>query len=291
MKLAEINPYIRRAMRSVLPPLWQINQRIILDYELILIESGCVQLTYNHNTYLCKQGDVLLLCPNVPHTFCSPTGVSQPHIHFDLQYDILSEQVFICFRDFPDLAPHERLLIRQNVLSQYLSSPLLKICNMADFSEHFYRIIDSQNHHSLSCKASMLTLLEAIMTDNSLDLFLEKPQLPSIAIQVKEYLDVNYCQNISLSALEKQFSYSKFYIEKCFKKETGLSVIAYRNQKRMVAAVELLGKHSVSETGQLLGYSSIYAFSQAFSRHYGKSPTEYMATTLDNTRHLLDNGK
>ena len=277
MKLAEINPYIRRAMRSYLPPLWRINQRIILDYEIIYVESGHFQLTYDHCTYSCKAGDVMFLCPNISHTLFTDMGVSQPHIHFDVQYDPSSEQVFICFRDYPELSPQERRLIRKNIFPQLTPSPLLKIQDHAAFLELFYSIIDAPNHQSLSCKTSMLALLEMIIADNVPNALMPAPQTASIAAQIKEFLDANFCQNISLSALEKQFSYSKFYIEKCFKKETGLSVMQYRNQKRMAAALELLKSHCVSETGRLLGYSSIYTFSQAFSTFYGESPTKYLA--------------
>ena len=277
MKLAEINPYIRRAMRSYLPPLWRINQRIILDYEIIYVESGHFQLTYDHCTYSCKAGDVIFLCPNISHTLFTDMGVSQPHIHFDVQYDPSSEQVFICFRDYPELSPQERRLIRKNIFPQLTPSPLLKIQDHAAFLELFYSIIDAPNHQSLSCKTSMLALLEIIIADNVPNALMPAPQTASIAAQIKEFLDANFCQNISLSALEKQFSYSKFYIEKCFKKETGLSVMQYRNQKRMAAALELLKSHCVSETGRLLGYSSIYTFSQAFSTFYGESPTKYLA--------------
>lgn len=277
MKLAEINPYIRRAMRSYLPPLWQINQRIILDYEIIYVESGHFQLTYNHRTYSCQAGDVVFLCPNIPHTIFSDVSVSQPHIHFDVQYDTNSEQVFICFRDCPDLSAQERRLIRKNIFPQLTGSPLLKIHDNASFLELFYRIIDAPDHQSLSCKASMLALLEMIIANNLPDALIPAPKTAPIAAQIKEFVDANFCQNISLSALEKQFSYSKFYIEKCFKKETGLSVMQYRNRKRMNAALELLKNHSVSETGQLLGYSSIYTFSQAFCAFYGESPTKYLA--------------
>ena len=232
MKLAEINPYIRRAMRSYLPPLWRINQRIILDYEIIYVESGHFQLTYDHCTYSCKAGDVIFLCPNISHTLFTDIGVSQPHIHFDVQYDPSSEQVFICFRDYPELSPQERRLIRKNIFPQLTPSPLLKIQDHAAFLELFYRIIDAPNHQSLSCKTSMLALLEIIIADNVPNALMPAPQTASIAAQIKEFLDANFCQNISLSALEKQFSYSKFYIAKAYGCRTGTfeKPLCFRNR-------------------------------------------------------------
>ena len=40
MNIHEINPYIRHAAPSSIHPPLHINRRIILDYELLYVESG-----------------------------------------------------------------------------------------------------------------------------------------------------------------------------------------------------------------------------------------------------------
>lgn len=277
MNILEINPYIRRAMQSELSPMSRINRRIILDYELLYVESGEFLLTYNENEYLCKKGDILLLCPGIPHSFqMQHSTLVQPHIHFDFKYDFQSEKVFICFQDFCDLTLTERALIRENVFPQLKNSPYLKINDKGDFLDIFYEIIHTRENNSLSCKSKMLCLLQAIISENAPEFFYPAPDSSATAFHIKSYIDSNYEQDIQLYTLEKQFGYSKFYIEKLFKQAYGISVINYRNHKRMDAAVNLLKEHSVSKTAQLLGFSSIYAFSRAFRSAYGASPTKFI---------------
>lgn len=275
MNIHKINPYIRHVMHSELPPQTHINRRIILDYELLYIESGKLMLTYNEKDFLCKAGDILLLCPNIPHTFHVIETLSQPHIHFDVKYDAQSEQVFVSFQDYNELTAEEHHLIRNNIFPNLTSSPFLNIVDKEEFLKTFFEVVDHKNLASLGCKAKMLCLLETIMSDNTSTTTIPLPTVTNIAPLVKSYIDANYDQNISLYLLERQFDYSKYYIERLFKKEYGISVMTYRNKKRMESAVSLLEEHSVSVTAELLGFPSIYAFSRAFQTYYGASPSKY----------------
>lgn len=280
MNILEINPYIRYASPSAIPPPFHINRRIIFDYELLYIEDGEFLLTYNDKDFPCRKGDLLLLCPNIPHSFhILKTTLSQPHIHFDLKYDFHSEKVYICYQDYCDLTAADRKMIRENIFPQLSSFPFIKISNKGIFLETFYRIIHCKEENSLSCKSDMLSLIQMILAENPSTVFSQPATAPRVAQLIKSYIDSNYQQEISLHVLERQFDYSKFHIEKIFKQEYGISVINYRNTKRMEAAVRLLTEHSVSKTAQMLGYSSIYAFSRAFRQTYGVSPTRYFNTT------------
>lgn len=277
MNILEINPYIRHAGQSTILVPYHINRRIILDYELLYVEDGEFVLTYNEKDYFCPKGTILFLCPNVPHSFHVLTqDLVQPNIHFDLRYDLKSTQLFVCYQDYPELTPAEQTLVRENVFPQLMDSPMLKITDKEQFLKNFYDIIDAEEKHSLICKSKMLCLLQTIITENAPE-FTHIPSVNSgIAPLIKSYIDSNYDQNISLDVLEQQFDYSKFYIEKLFKQEYGVSVINYRNNKRMEAAIRLLKDHSVSETATMLGFSSIYSFSRAFRQAHGASPTKYL---------------
>lgn len=285
MNLSDINPYIRLATRSLISAPYRINQRIILDYELLYIDNGEFILNYSGHDFTCKKGDVLLICPNIPHSFhIFKTDLSQPHIHFDMKYDSVSEKVFISFQDYPSLSKEERLMIRKNIFPQPDGSPYIKLSDKDTFLNIFFSIIDTKDKQTLSCKAKMLNLLHMIVTENISTSFSSPSASSTIASLVKSYIDSNYEQEISLDTLERQFDYSKFYIEKLFKQEYGLSVINYRNTKRMETAVQLLENHSVSETALLLGFSSIYSFSRAFRTKYGTSPTKYISVKENKNR-------
>ncbi len=285
MNIAEINPYIRLAIHSELPAPFYIKRRIIFDYELIYIEGGEMTLTYDDRDYPCKEGDILLLCPGVPHSFnVSTTTLIQPHIHFDMKYDPQSEQIYICYKDYNEMNAAERAMIRENIFPAHRISPFLKISEKKKFLKTMFEIIDSSdssNPVSVSNRARMLFLIDAILSENTSILSQKNPRSSGISTHIRAFIQANYRQNITLEVLEQHFGYSKFYIEKTFKNTYGISVINYRNRKRMDAALYLLEKHSVSETASLLGYSSIYAFSNAFRSFYGVSPTTYLKSKDD----------
>lgn len=279
MNFAELNPYIRVAMHSELPAPFYIRRRVIFDYELIYIEDGEMVLTYNDTDYHVRHGDLLLLCPGIPHTFnVANKTLTQPHIHFDLKYDPQSEYVYISYKDYSEMDAPERSMIRENLFPNLSNSPFIKISDRNTFLQIFFDIIDSSAAPSkaLTRKAKMLQLLEAIIAENPPQLTSQSERSDSIAAHIRTFIRANYRQNITLDMLEQHFGYSKYYIEKIFKKAYGISVIHYRNRKRMDAALQMLQKYSVSETAHLLGYSSIYTFSNAFRTAYGRSPSKYV---------------
>ena len=277
MNILEINPYIRLALRSELPAPFVINRRVILDYELIYGEDGEFTLVYNEHSYGCKRNDLLLICPGISHSFHVPdVDVKQPHIHFDMKYDFQSEQVFICYKDLPALTPAEKSMLRENIFPQLADSPFLKISCREDFLKIFYEILDKNTPDMvLRQKVNILRLLEMIMAENGPSNRYSPTNTMKIASFIKSYIQSNYNQKISLDVLSRQFGYSKFYIEKVFRKAYGISVINYRNKKRIEAATQLLEKYSVSETAQMLGFSSIYSFSRAFHSATGLPPSRY----------------
>ena len=67
-----------------------------------------------------------------------------------------------------------------------------------------------------------------------------------------------------------------------FKNTVGLSPGQYINRLRMRKAVELIGNtdKKISEIAQILGYADQYAFSKAFRRTFGESPTEFRGSII-----------
>lgn len=74
--------------------------------------------------------------------------------------------------------------------------------------------------------------------------------------------------------------FSKSYLKKLFKTNTGYSIMDYYTHLKIERAKILIkdGKMSVSEISELLGYSSIHYFSRVFKNKTGLSPTEYKSS-------------
>jgi len=273
----EVNPYIRLAMRSELVYPFCIKRRIIMDYELIYIESGEMILEYDGMDHLCRKGDILLLRPGICHEFRGiQSDLSQPHIHFDVQYDSTSEMVPICFKDMDELSEKERLLVRQDVFGKFPAVPILNISDRSVFFNLFYRIVDNfkDDAGSLALKIAMTQLLDMIENENYPNTFAVEKTKMDICAQIKGYLKSNLYHPITLDTVEKQFNYSKFYLTKRFGREYGCSLIKYHQKLRLEHAKRLLETMSVSQVCEQMNFGSVYAFSRAFRSYFHYPPSE-----------------
>ena len=87
-----------------------------------------------------------------------------------------------------------------------------------------------------------------------------------------------YCDsNLSLEEYASMCCMSKYHFLRLFKETTGVTPMEYRNRIRIEHAKELLENSyaSVSEIGELLGYTSAAYFSDVFKRAVGVSPAAY----------------
>ena len=109
------------------------------------------------------------------------------------------------------------------------------------------------------------------MNDNFPKLLQEEKQ-PNVVYQIKDYIDAGNGLKMTLDDFAKSFFYDKFYLERKFKESFGVSLIEYRNKKRMELAKDLLKIHSVSQVSELIGYQSIYSFSRAYKSYFGYPP-------------------
>ena len=66
-----------------------------------------------------------------------------------------------------------------------------------------------------------------------------------------------------------------------FAVETGLSFAQWRQQARLLKAVELLSlKETVTAVALTVGYSSVSAFIEAFRKHFGRTPSRFFEESV-----------
>lgn len=278
-----INPYIRVAMHSVLPAGTEIKKRAIFDYELIYIEKGNFIFNYAGTDHRCKAGQFILIRPGVSHSFGGIThNLYQPHIHFDVVCTTDSPNIPVSYKDIEFFTREEHWLVQPDIFSDYPLSPFVTFSDTALVLDLFYKTIDlNRNGSPLAAKGLLTLIIDTIIRDNFPDCLSKNMEdACSIAHHVKSFIDSGQGINCQLASLEKQFSYNRFHLEKVFKKEFGVSLIAYRNNKRMQLACKMLTDRTISGVSEELGFSSIYSFSRAFKNKYGVCPSEYKNTMI-----------
>ncbi len=103
------------------------------------------------------------------------------------------------------------------------------------------------------------------------------PNKKSSVLDVKQYLDENYANKITLEELCTRFYISKYYLTHSFKEQFGLSIISYLLSVRITHAKQLLrfSSKTVEEIGYEVGISAPAYFSRVFKEVEGVSPSVY----------------
>ena len=173
-------------------------------------------------------------------------------------------------------------MISKDIFASYPKSPLVTFSDEKNVLKLFYEIVNSQNNaQGLQYKAKLTEIIANLILDNFPDFFSDSStDKYTVFQQIKDYIDAGQGLSMSLDDFEKQFSYSKFYLDRQFKKRFGSSLIEYRNQKRMQKACELLRNYSVTRVSEILGFSSVYSFSRTFKNEFGVSPANYIDENL-----------
>ncbi|MGD1822238.1 MAG: response regulator transcription factor [Pleomorphochaeta sp.] len=124
--------------------------------------------------------------------------------------------------------------------------------------------------------------------DNVIEYFKNQPTekkfsrdeaIPEAVITVKEYIECNFTNYISLDEIILDCGYSKYHISRLFKNYMNCTIMEYLLKQRMVKAKDLLinTQDTIKEISIAIGYSDPNYFSLIFKREEGVSPIQFRA--------------
>ncbi|TKB55462.1 helix-turn-helix domain-containing protein [Ferrimonas aestuarii] len=93
-------------------------------------------------------------------------------------------------------------------------------------------------------------------------------------MEARELLLQDLCCAPTIAELARETGLNQLKLKRGFKLLFGSSIYNLFLQERMNHAKQLLSKHNVGETAQMLGYSNASHFSKAFQKQYGVCPSE-----------------
>lgn len=98
-----------------------------------------------------------------------------------------------------------------------------------------------------------------------------------ITENILSYIENHLDNALSLEKIAEELNYSRFYIARVFKEDTGLPLYQYIRSRRLNESARRLveTKLPVIEIAFSAGYRSQQAFTQAFHREYECTPQEY----------------
>lgn len=99
-----------------------------------------------------------------------------------------------------------------------------------------------------------------------------------LALSVREYLEKNYRQEITMESLSEQFHFSESYIARLFRTEFGVPPVKYLLRLRIEKAQALILENpdmSFGAIAEAVGYEDQHYFSRLFRLSTGMSPSKY----------------
>lgn len=166
-----------------------------------------------------------------------------------------------------DKCRNELLVIRRNIEVIGLDDSLLKSF-IDEFDQKMY-IVTLEELEVRFIEVFQRLAREICQTNNL--------GIKSVINHIKQYIDQNYTDNITLNTLAEKFYVNSSYVSRLFKEELGENFIDYLTGKRMEEAMRLLlsTEMHVYEISEKIGYGNPKYFSQLFKKYTGMSPREY----------------
>lgn len=95
--------------------------------------------------------------------------------------------------------------------------------------------------------------------------------------RVKDYIDVNYMNKITLTDLAKLFNINYSYFSTIFKEQVGVSLTQYLRKIRIEKACSMLkaGEANINLIANCVGFDDTMYFYRVFKKCKGMTPTEY----------------
>jgi two-component system response regulator YesN len=99
----------------------------------------------------------------------------------------------------------------------------------------------------------------------------------SVVEDVRQYIDENFCKDISLQKIAGIFYIEFRYLSKLFKAHTGMRYVQYLTHKRLEYAKKLLANSNLTiyEIAEVVSFEDVKYFSNLFKKYEGISPREY----------------
>ncbi|MBQ8740831.1 MAG: helix-turn-helix domain-containing protein [Clostridia bacterium] len=237
------------------------------QHELTYIVKGTAQITCGDTVYDCKAGDIIYNAKGDTHAIKNAESQSLRYYFLSFGIDDTSSRAEKILSDFFDTIGSGKTIADKAIPNA--------------FQDIFINLYDEDELSKALIVDSIRKIL--IFTHRSFEGKANRVYIPDVRFgkkriisQICSFIDSNVEDISTLKKLPEKFGYSYSYLSSFFSKSMGISLKNYFLLSRHRYECDLLKSGlSVTEVAERMGYSSIHAFSNAFSAREGISPSVY----------------
>ena len=243
-------------------------------WELCFVENGKISVTTDEDAVVLGDGELLLISPCCVHSYASALGNKA--------------KVFVaCFESSSSV-------LKTLGGAHFLSDPAFKdiMKRVIEESGNTFSMNEEEHLEALDKpnfggQQAIIIQLEYLLIrmirvlsaqKNSGIVFLNEESFYSdLSNVVLKFFEEHIRDDLSLDDICKKMNYSRSFLCKTFKKQTGETLMGCFNRMRIREAEKMLDQtdRRVSEIASHLGFSEVKHFGALFKKYNGVSPSEY----------------
>ncbi len=299
--LDELCPYIREAGLQRRDS-WKAKKRKIYDHQFLYCFVGTAHAIIEDEYYEIKQGHMVVIPPDTPHTFWVDDDMSGELYWFHCDFFYFEDREWLF--DFYNTAETYATLfalelkypehLRCNpIFENDYSIPKHISFKDTDGMEFLFRsiykaYIKKELNWQISTKIFFLEIMELILrsSDNQKHINHSNTHVSKI---INQYIAHNYYKKLTVKEICNYTGFNPEYASKLFKKETGIKLIEYLNKYRIEKSKKLLLDIdlSIADIAEMVGFNNENYYCSVTKKLEGKTPAKlrsYLLAILDESQ-------
>lgn len=233
-------------------------RRIQPYYTLHYVVSGKGYLEFCNKKYEIVKNEIFALPNKIPFRYYPDHEDPWTYVFFEFNGSL--SQAYVSEVGFSNNSPIQKCQVPQQLLLSF-----------TDYFNKLYKTKNVSYHETMS----VFSLLLASLSQTKDKPFMYEDTFVS---NIKNFVKLRFLDmDFSVDYVAKEFHISHSYLCKIFKKNTGITLIAYINKQKMQYAENLLVStdYSVYEISFMSGFTCYPRFLTFFKQLHGQTATEY----------------
>ena len=250
---------------------WRYEAHDHSAVEICLTLEGTVDYIIQDTIYHVRKGEVLIIPPETPHSLNMGEGSSRYLFLFEPDMVFAMRDIKAMIQQFNRTfylhdGSDAHIRIRETLLKAHAVYDRGEVMWNTACYGYILRIFAVLGQHYL-----LNTRTRQRETARSVD--------SEVITAAMGYINTHFREDLTLDDVAAFAGFSRFYISRSFKKQTGYSFKDYLCQKRLQVAMDLLIRSNtpMREVAIESGFGSVATFNRVFREKKGCTPTQYRA--------------
>ena len=257
----------------VLDDRWNVHSEVAIA----LVRTGSMTLETTTNSYSLNQGDIYFISPNQKYRVAENHNAVVDIILLNLSNPASVTQEYIPQSIIRGLTTgnctHFAKVTPEDAFYAEMLDDLRAVTKAENEKFEFFQLL---------VHGKMYEIFYILFANNYIEILDVETQGKKYRAlrRITEYINENFCENISLDTIAQTTGLSRYYVSHLFKELMNTTFVNYVNELRLTRAAMLLTTTDtpIIEIAGMSGFNNISNFNRAFKMYYYTTPSKYRKT-------------